>query len=276
MIDTKLKNPKEDKLALSSFKKYLEGLPNKINDGKPIVFIIDELDRCRPDFALELIEQIKHLFSVPKITFLLVTNRVQLEEIIKSKYGNGINASLYLQKFVNIWLKLPRNISLDYAYHDDGKRYLEYLLENLSSHSDENINKNELTIRFFRELVEDNKVSFREIERMLSSYSILHNFFDSAYIDEYQLGLAFVSYLNIFHYKILLDICNNTYLLSEILSIVRKITKDDEKLKEYIVMDLGTVDEINSFLEITVNSNSWRRHESKIIVIGKRLLELGK
>ena len=97
-----------------------QGFASEINGGKPIVFIIDELDRCKPDFALELLEQVKHLFSVKGITFLLVTNREQLEESIKSKYGQGINPTNYLHKFINIWLTMPRASD---EYNDNGYQF---------------------------------------------------------------------------------------------------------------------------------------------------------
>ena len=35
--------------------------------NRPLVFIIDELDRCRPTFAIELMERVKHIFDVPEL-----------------------------------------------------------------------------------------------------------------------------------------------------------------------------------------------------------------
>jgi predicted KAP-like P-loop ATPase len=64
------------------------------------VFVIDELDRCRPPFAPEVLENIKHLFSVPNIVFILSMNRSQIEESIRCEYGTQVHASKYLQKFV--------------------------------------------------------------------------------------------------------------------------------------------------------------------------------
>jgi predicted KAP-like P-loop ATPase len=48
----------------------------------PLVVIIDELDRCRPSFSLELLERIKHFFSAPNVLFLLVCSLGQLEEAV--------------------------------------------------------------------------------------------------------------------------------------------------------------------------------------------------
>lgn len=58
---------------------------------KPLVIIIDEIDRCRPDFALKLIERIKHFFSVPNVQFILGANLSQLEKSVGAQYGLGLD-----------------------------------------------------------------------------------------------------------------------------------------------------------------------------------------
>jgi KAP family P-loop domain len=72
----------------------------------PLVFVIDELDRCRPTFALELLEKIKHFFAVPGVTFVLVSSRSQLETAVCFAYGD-IDARTYLEKFYHLRLLFP-------------------------------------------------------------------------------------------------------------------------------------------------------------------------
>jgi hypothetical protein len=72
----------------------------------PLVFIIDELDRCRPSFALEILEKTKHFFSVPGVTFMLVCSRSQLEMTIRFAYGD-IDARSYLEKFYHFRILFP-------------------------------------------------------------------------------------------------------------------------------------------------------------------------
>lgn len=72
----------------------------------PLVFVIDELDRCRPTFALELLEKIKHFFSVPNVIFVIVTSLSQLEMAVKFAYGD-IDARKYLEKFYHLRLLFP-------------------------------------------------------------------------------------------------------------------------------------------------------------------------
>jgi len=88
--------------------------------GFPIVFIIDELDRCKPTYALELLEKIKHFFSVEGIVFILSMNKNQLTNSIRNIYGIESDADLYLQKFLTIEASMPK--SLDYQ----GDSYIHY------------------------------------------------------------------------------------------------------------------------------------------------------
>ena len=73
-----------------------------------LVFFIDELDRCRPTFAIELLERVKHLFDVPNIVFVLSIDKGQLEASTAAVYGDGINAAEYLRRFIDLEFGIPR------------------------------------------------------------------------------------------------------------------------------------------------------------------------
>ena len=105
-IEKKIENHHLEKETIQDFKKELNQLADKLE--KPLVFIIDELDRCRPDFAIRLIERIKHFFDIPKIVFVLVMNKPQLLQSVKSFYGydSEMNGD-YLEKFVDFTVHLP-------------------------------------------------------------------------------------------------------------------------------------------------------------------------
>ena len=104
-IEKKIESHHVEKETIQDFKKELAQLAEKLD--KPLVFIIDELDRCRPDFAIRLIERVKHFFDIPKIVFVLVMNRPQLLQSIKSFYGydSEIQGD-YLEKFVDFTIHL--------------------------------------------------------------------------------------------------------------------------------------------------------------------------
>lgn len=76
--------------------------------GRPLVVLIDELDRCRPTYAIELLETVKHLFSVEGVTFILGVNRGELAHSVRGVYGERFNAEKYLSRFIDIDIDLPR------------------------------------------------------------------------------------------------------------------------------------------------------------------------
>jgi KAP family P-loop domain len=88
--------------ALSS---PLDGDTGEVN-SLPLVFIIDELDRCRPSFSLEILEKIKHFFSVRGVVFLLVSSLSQLKSAVRFAYGD-IDAHTYLEKFYHLRILFP-------------------------------------------------------------------------------------------------------------------------------------------------------------------------
>jgi hypothetical protein len=90
---------------LDEFKKIIGGwLETSINSNgadKPMFVFIDELDRCRPTYAIELLETVKHLFDIPGLVFVVATNTDQLQHSIKAVYGSEFDAQRYLYRFFN-------------------------------------------------------------------------------------------------------------------------------------------------------------------------------
>lgn len=72
-----------------------------------LVIFIDELDRCKPSFAVELLEIIKHYFNHDKVIFVLSTNLSEFQHCIKQYYGEGFNGWKYLDRFIDLRLTLP-------------------------------------------------------------------------------------------------------------------------------------------------------------------------
>ncbi|GGD33250.1 KAP family P-loop NTPase fold protein [Flavobacterium orientale] len=108
------------KKSISDFKKSLSEFIANTNKGKPLIFIIDELDRCRPNYAVSVLEQIKHFFSVPNIVFILSIDKEQLGNAIRGVYGSEhIDANEYLRRFIDIEYSIPEpeaNVFYKYLY----------------------------------------------------------------------------------------------------------------------------------------------------------------
>lgn len=74
----------------------------------PIVFFIDELDRCNPAYAVKVLERVKHLFDIPNIIFVLAVNKQQLACAIQGYFGSArMDAAEYLRRFIDIEYTLP-------------------------------------------------------------------------------------------------------------------------------------------------------------------------
>ena len=76
--------------------------------GNRLIIFVDELDRCKPDYAIRFLERIKHYFDDDRVTFVFSVSLSQLQWTVKSYYGTEFNATRYLDKFFDIQLTLPR------------------------------------------------------------------------------------------------------------------------------------------------------------------------
>lgn len=103
----------------------------KADTGHPLVFIIDELDRCRPTFAIELLERVKHIFDIPDMVFVLGINRNELCSSIRSVYGE-IEADTYLRRFFDMEFLLPDIDSKTFCKFLIGQYQLEKFFTKLS------------------------------------------------------------------------------------------------------------------------------------------------
>lgn len=96
---------KQDRNTRHEFRKMLGKYVSEIgkvedeNEDRILLIFIDELDRCRPTYAIEMLERVKHLFSVPKIGFVVATDTTQLQHSIKAIYGNDFDSGSYLSRF---------------------------------------------------------------------------------------------------------------------------------------------------------------------------------
>ena len=104
------------------------------SNNQPLVFIIDELDRCRPTYAIELLERVKHLFNIPNMIFVFGMNHDDLCASIKSIHGE-IDADVYLRRFFDIEFRLSDIEPDDFCKHLIVKHKLDpfFRAHNLSS-----------------------------------------------------------------------------------------------------------------------------------------------
>ena len=108
--DERLSAYRQARKSVEQFRSALRDMAGSVSQsGKdfPLVLMIDELDRCRPSYAVELLEVAKHLFSVDGIVFVLAVNRRELAHSIQALYGNSFDAPGYLGRFFDVDFRLP-------------------------------------------------------------------------------------------------------------------------------------------------------------------------
>lgn len=95
----------EDRMQI---RHYIQQLIEEALDGRDekMLLIIDELDRCRPVFALKLLEQVKNLFDGDKLVVLYAVNMSELSKTVEHQYGSGFDGARYLNRFYDMEFSL--------------------------------------------------------------------------------------------------------------------------------------------------------------------------
>lgn len=118
-VETAMESHQDRRAAIDSLKKTFSRLAahfkDKGNFKLPLFVWVDELDRCRPDYAVKLLEGIKHLFDAQGVCFVVTTNLRQLGETVKAVYGPGFNGYGYLKRFFQLEYTLPQPRTLEFA-----------------------------------------------------------------------------------------------------------------------------------------------------------------
>jgi len=161
-VQNYLNNYSKAKTEIEDFKTILENVVKEISPNQPLVFIVDELDRCKPSYSVELLEKLKHVFSVPGVHFVLSVNRKQLEASVKGIYGSEIDACLYIQKFIHLSLSLPMTTEYSSSHQ---RKYSSNLAERSEIGNDREAQN---VIGAFINLAEHMKLSFRDCEKIFS------------------------------------------------------------------------------------------------------------
>jgi KAP family P-loop domain len=166
----------EQKETMETFRKTLSDLPPLLLDekndsgekeAKPLIFIIDELDRCRPSFALEILERVKHFFNVSNVHFVLGINLKQLQKSVTTIYGSNNESSTYLDKFINFTFYLDKNHHRQNHQESTSKKFIDYLLKSMAF-TGEDLETAKRVTYYISRIAENKNLSLRTIERIFT------------------------------------------------------------------------------------------------------------
>jgi len=178
----------EYKKKRKSFKDELA----RISQNKPLVVFVDELDRAKPDFALNTLEIMKHLFDVENVYFIVMINDSEFGSIIGNKYGNEIKSKDYLRKFYDQLFYIPESDVEEFISKEVGK-----YAESKEVLFDDYLKKR--TIQYFIKLCIRGNLGLRNTQKLIIRVMQYIRVYHSNNISEFHIKLATITiYLYMF------------------------------------------------------------------------------
>jgi|TARA_B110000211_G_scaffold207042_1_gene242551 hypothetical protein len=163
---------KKSEDALIQFRTILQQYINhaieKSPETSPFFILIDELDRCRPNYAIELLESVKHLFCLRNTVFIIATNRSEMEKSIQKVYGDGFKSDNYLSRFFD------RSISIRAPSKEIYLKNNEKLKNIVDSILEETYTRPIIDpVKFLGAAFKFHEIELREIDKILDQLSFL-------------------------------------------------------------------------------------------------------
>lgn len=167
-VETEAKDIFKEIKGQKSTKEQVDNILNNLllEHGERLVIFIDELARCRPTFAVELLEQIKHYFDNDKITFVFSTNIKQLQYTIKKYYGEAFEAKRYLDKFFDLTISLNEiNVIEYFNFVNENSRgdMYDYVCKEI-------VKEYNFTLRDVIKFVQINKICIENLRKTKNEY----------------------------------------------------------------------------------------------------------
>ncbi|HAT4283153.1 TPA: hypothetical protein I9088_001023 [Clostridium perfringens] len=128
--------------------------------NKKIIIFIDELDRCKPTYSIEILETIKHLFNLENYVFITSLDKEQLSYSIKTVYGQDMDSDGYLRRFFD----------LEYTLSTSATRYyIDIRLKPLFK----NFSNKKMLLSILTEIFVEEIYSLRDIEKAIPFIELL-------------------------------------------------------------------------------------------------------
>lgn len=224
-----LKSKEDTASLISTFKDALqEYVASTCDKNKPLIYLVDELDRCNPTFAVKVLERIKHLFDIPNIVFVLSVDKEQLCHSINGYFGSeAFDSENYLSRFIDIEYLLPPF---------DASMYCSHLINHY--HFNEMLNKTdcEQLIQFTALCCSAFGFGCRQIEKVFSLFTVslfcvnyqgIHSD-KKAIIKLYNLNLFFyLSAIKTHNSNLFLEIAKGIIPVQELVDEIEKLHKEN-------------------------------------------------
>ena len=214
----------------------------KATEEAPLVFIIDELDRCNPAFAIKTLEVAKHLLDVENVVFIFALDMQQMRAAVRKFYGQDIDADGYLCKVFDYMTLLPSPNMCE---------YIEFSLQ----HIEKSIKHTHPQLfSFVSQILVNNHCTLRFIDTFISAFHILWVSFLVSIMDEnVQIVYTFSLFLKYRYPHLFAALAAPTALSSDDKTMLRKLFTSEDHL--YTLIEIASLDINNA-----EGSDYFRRH----------------
>lgn len=161
----RLKQYEEQLASVEKFRSELAGVAREVweKTKKPLIVLVDELDRCRPTYAVEFLEVVKHLMAVDHVVYAFAMNRSELAHTVSGCYGPNFDGKGYLRRFFDVDFTLPQPSRRSFIT-SHFEEQLEPLIPNHNARADTKL----LLLAFF----DVDRISLRQIQQALHRFRL--------------------------------------------------------------------------------------------------------
>ena len=164
----------EAQASVARFRNSLQEMASTVSSAsgdRPLIILIDELDRCRPTYAVEFLEIAKHLFSVDHLVFVAAVNRKELAHSIRAIYGERFDSEGYLHRFFDVDFRLPNVDRRNFIRATADGLGLNHFLERTEDKRGRR--EFETASRLLTSFLISSALSLRSIEQMLKRFGLI-------------------------------------------------------------------------------------------------------
>ncbi len=235
-------------VAIESLKKsvqeWVEAVIDPAKVSYPAFIFIDELDRCRPSYAVEMLETIKHIFDIEGVVFVVATDTEQLQHAVKAVYGEGFDARVYLGRFFNsrYTLRKPSYEKLLEVHCDLDKLSPDYLASKQIVPFPSSLDVQDIRIKNLTVVYDSFGLPARQViqitDRLIAAVE----------------SLSDIKCLNIIYLAFLLSLREKAPHLYEVMTtyqLGRKLDSDSSLTLEMAIIRIGNLD--NQFIKFECN-----------------------
>lgn len=233
MIEDSLEEESNTASLMKDFRKVFQDYVKKDKSNKkamvPLVYFVDELDRCSPTFAVKVLERIKHLFEVENVVFVLSIDKQQLAHSINGYFGSDLFDSMeYLRRFIGVEYYLPEPDPEDYFNHlIEHYGFGQFQISLMVNKDLKKDLQHENYLALIKLIMHYEGLNLRQVEKifMLVRFQFNNNRIGTPHtMVELDFSLSFyLAYLKICHYDIYTNIRKLNYSLQELAEEIERL-----------------------------------------------------